>query len=78
MTMSKMRVLIPLLGLLAVAATQGCGSSTAVNNGGNGSGGTVGSVGGSGAGGGSTGGGGGAGGGPSATSHKVTIVGSGS
>ena len=71
MIMSKTRLLIPLLGLLAVAATQGCGSSTAVNNGGNGSGGTVGSVGGSGA-------GGGAGGGPSATSHKVTIVGSGS
>jgi uncharacterized membrane protein YgcG len=77
MTMSKMRLLIPLLGLLAVAATQGCGTSTAANNGSDGSGGSVSSVGGSSAGGGSTGGGG-AGGSPNTTSHKVTIVGSGS
>jgi hypothetical protein len=71
--MSKMHLLIPLLGLLAVAATQGCGSNTPVNNGGNGSGGSVSSVGGS-----SVGGSGGAGGSPNTTSQKVTIVGSGS
>ena len=73
MTTSKMRLLIPLLGLLAVAGTQGCGSSTAVNNGSSGTGGSASGVGGS-----SAGGNGGAGGSANTTSHKITIVGSGS
>ena len=83
MTTSKIRLLLPLLGLLAAATTQGCGNGATVNGGtggsvsgvsgvgGVGSGGSVGSSGGS-------SGSAGAGGSPAATSHKVTIVGSGS
>ena len=45
MTMSKVRLLVPLLGLLVGAATQGCSSSPAANVGG-GSGGSASSAGG--------------------------------
>jgi hypothetical protein len=70
MTMTKIRLLIPLLGLLAAATTQGCENSTAVNGGNDGTGGS--SIGGS-----TASASGGAGGSPNTTSHKVTIVGSG-
>jgi len=83
MTMSKTRLLLPLLGLLAGATTQGCGNGASVNGG---TGGSVGGTGGVGSGGsvassgGNSGSAGSAGMGGSASmpSHKVTIVGSGS
>jgi hypothetical protein len=82
MTMSKIRLLVPLFGLLAGGALQGCGNSPGVSNGVSGSGGSIssgtGGVGGSIGSAGGNSGRAGAGGNPVATPPKVTIVGSGS
>ena len=76
MIISKIRFLVPLLGLLAGATVQGCANSAGV---GNGSGGTVGGAGGSTGGSpGEAGGSAGRGGGTGTSAPKVTIIGSGS
>jgi hypothetical protein len=75
MTKSKIFLLVPLLGLLAGAATQGCNSGSDAVVGGSGGSGLGGSAVSAGSGG--TGVGGGGGSGPTGT-PKVTILGSGS